>query len=449
MHLMQHHLEPQDARVLVIWPPYVPSYFNAGHRLTLFQVAGHLRRQPGVGEVHCLDSGALNQTWKDLADLLFTGFDVIAIANEYDSLDGFATLVDYARALSPSSKIVTFGRMSNQLPDRFMRYAIDGIVHTGDPEAGVASFVDAMIHDDKEPLPGVYLRTAEGWQLPVGPGRFLSVDDWVMPDVSEIPYDAYDRLYGRDANKFCGIPQRRELVVPMARGCPIGCYYCDVPGREGSRERRMSVASVISYIEESFARAPFEYVAMYAPTFTLNRPWVRELCAAFAARGARWPWKCTTTPHHLDRELVLAMGKSGCIRISIGVETLDDGAQKALPKLKVLREPRLEEIAAWCNEAGIELNCFVILGMPGSTVEGAEQTVARVRALGGRVRPTIYTPYEEMRADMDDRTLDSFNRHLLRGAWSPEEAHALYALFFGHEPRPTQVMERIPERVAP
>src|SRR5205823_493943 len=144
-------------------------------------------------------------------------------------------------------------------------------------------------------LAGVATRTEDGWQDEAKPAIWLSPTEWVLPDVREIPYLHYEILYRDDRNKFCGIPQRRELVVPVARGCPVGCDFCDVPSMQGLRERRISVERTVRYIRDCFAEHPFEYVAFYAPTFTLSKSWVHELCDALIAEQRPYPWKCATT----------------------------------------------------------------------------------------------------------------------------------------------------------
>src|SRR5690606_30989801 len=83
-----------------------------------------------------------------------------------------------------------------------------------------------------------------------------------------------------------------------------------------------------------------------------------------------------------------------------------------LPVVKRKRQERFEDVARWCREAGVELNCFVIVGLPGTTVEGTRRTMTRIAQAGARARPTLYTPYHEMRADMTERELSAFNRHL-------------------------------------
>jgi len=398
-------------KVLVVWPPHVPSYFNAGHHLPTFTISAYLRAHGH--EVAAVDAGALNYTWKEFADKVFQGrYDAVVIVNEYDVVEGVRRAADYCRALAPDTRLVTVGRLSYQNPNFFRGLPLDAIVAGGDYEAGVAAALDwfGAGMPDIDGLPGVQVRHGDTWQEPSRPGTWLPAEEWVLPNIDEIPYEMYENLYRNDGNKFCGIPQRRELVVQVARGCPVGCAFCDVPPMQGLRERRLTVARTVDYIRDSFANQPFEYVAFYAPTFTLNKHWVRELCAALRAEPRSYSWKCTTTVHHLDEELVREMAAAGCVRISVGIETFDEAAAEQLPRVKQSARERFDLVSGWCDTYGIELNCFVIVGLPGTTPDGTRRTIEEISRRNSRVRPTLYTPYDQMHADMSERELSAFNR---------------------------------------
>lgn len=436
-------------RVLVIWPPHVPSYFNAGHHTPLYMTAGYLRRQPEVETVTVVEAGLLNMNWKAVGDLLHQGrHDVIAIMNDIDAVDGVERFIRYARALSPDSRLVTFGRLSSMLPGCFTGLDLDAVVTSGDVEAGVVEYVRALAAGGPTGgLPGTAVRVAGEWFQQSVPGPMLPAEEWALPDVREIPYEHYDQLYAQDTHKFCGIPFRRELVVPVARGCPIGCEYCEVHQIAGLRERRLSVSSALAYIDASKAISSFEYVAFYAPTFTLNRKWVRELADALLARPEPLRWKCATTVHHLDEELVALMGKSGCVRISVGLETLEPEGHGALPRAKRIHEEQFLELGRWCREAGIELNAFVIVGLPGTSSAGVERTREVVQAAGARFRPTVYTPFEQMAPTLTPAEVSHYNRQLLPpGLEIADDPAELYGFVFGEERRVTTVYERIPQR---
>src|ERR1041385_5904446 len=142
-------------RILVLRPPEIPTYFNAGHHLPVFTVSAYLRQQLGpAATVDALDMGALNVTWRELADRLWDGrYDVIACMNDLGEVPVLDEFVVRARALRPNAKIVTFGRLSAQVPGFFQRYDLDGIVHDGDYETGVRAFV-GWVSDERSWRPG-------------------------------------------------------------------------------------------------------------------------------------------------------------------------------------------------------------------------------------------------------------------------------------------------------
>lgn len=436
--------------ILVIWPPHIPSYFNAGHHLVVFLTASYLRKNLKFSSVHTVDAGALNYSWKEIGELFYQHlYDLVVIINDFDNTDNLARLLQYIRTLSPKSKIITGGRLSSLNPEPFKQFDLDGIIYSGDIESAAASYATSLANLDNNPLKasGVILRSEHGWYS--GPrGEALPSDKWQLPEPADIPYAAYDRLYLRDQNKFCGIPQRRELVVPVARGCPTNCSFCEVPIVQGLRERRLTVERTVSYIEQCFNDHPFEYVSFYAPTFTLNRRWTLHLCQELIARGSRFPWKCATTIADLDDNLVLEMAHSGCIRISVGLETLESAGLPSLPKRKQILLDRFHRLSDSCRYNNIELNCFVIAGLPGTTVAGTKTTVDEIRKAGARVRPTTYSSIEELKNSNDISSLLAFNRQLLsqQRHIDPDTAHAVHGFLFGKDNWNTQVMNNIPVR---
>lgn len=432
--------------ILMITVPVVPEYFNAGHRISMYLSAGFLREQ-GYS-VYVQDVSALNATWRDIASLFQASQpDVICILNDFNLLDGFARLVDYARELTPHSKIITYGRLSSLIPDFFYKYSIDAVVVSGDYETGLASYCSYL---NEHHLPaGVAVNLEDGWMAPLKTGYFLPPSQWVMPNPDEIHYSAYDRLYGDDRRKFCGIPERRELIVPIARGCPIACNFCEVWGREGLRERRLTVEDTLSYILRYFGDYDCEYVSFYAPTFTLKKKWVQELCTRLVQSGKPFPWKCTTTQAHLDQELIALMGKAGCVRISVGVESFEPNVLKKLPKPKMKAKEQFDEIHKWCSEANIELNAFVVVGLPGSTADGLSFTKQHIEQKGARFRPTIYSDYSLLKENMTERQAAKvLSRHFLlpSDSFTFDEIHKMYATVFGQDTTITNVAENIPQK---
>ncbi len=419
--------------VLVLWPPAVPSYFNAGHRIPVWEVASYLRQQDGRRHVTAIDAGALNYTHAAVARELIQCPDVLAVQNEFDTIWGMKVLIAYCRSISPNTRIVTFGRLSSRIPGFFTRYGLDGVVASGDWEAGVAQFVDFVDGTrNASDVRGLLLRNEDGTYTDTGKGTFLPAEQWAFPDVSEIPWPQYARLSGDASLEFSGLPGLRELPVSIARGCPLGCRFCLVPTYQGRKERRRSVRSIIEYIDAAHRVYPFDYITAYCPTFTLQREWVLEFCDALRGHRTGYSWKTCTTLHHLDRELLGTMAATGCRRIGVGVETLEPAALEPLPPKKRVSDEHLRDVARRCRELDIELTCFVMLGMPGQTTAGLAYTLTTLRDLGVRLRPTLYAPYHDLTDDMDEEKLTLWNRQILDGEQDGQLCNDnLYRIQFG------------------
>lgn len=428
-------------KILCIIPPYIPSYFNAGHHLPTFQVGNYLRQNLPNITVTCVDAAALNFTWKEVCDLLIKDIDVIVLMNDFDAVDTFPRFMKYKEVFCPQAKVITFGRLSKQIPRFFFQFGINAVHSTGDYESGVAAYINYLSNSSE--LPAGVMLSADSKPAP---GIFLPSCDWVLPDVNEIPYTSYNFMYRNDLNKFCGIPHRQELVIPLARGCPFGCEFCDIPPMQGKTERRLSVDRTIEYIQDSFKKQPFEYFTFYCPTFTLNHKWVFDFCDKLANETNKYPWKCITVLKCLNRTLIEKMAACGCIRISLGIESFTRAAAMGLPKCKHDILQQFEEIVSICNEFNIELNCFIILGLPGDTPQDVKFTIETCLAHGARIRPTIYTSYQLLREDMTIEQVGEFNRQYFpTGFLAPDIARQYFELFYALESdRPTAVHQNIP-----
>jgi anaerobic magnesium-protoporphyrin IX monomethyl ester cyclase len=397
----------EKLKVLAIWPPSVPTYFNAGHHLPLWEVSSYLRRKyDGLLKIEIVDAGVLNHSWKEIADVLLDNYDLICVVNEFDNIEAVARIVEYCRAITPRCRIITFGRVSGVIPTFFCKYNIDAIVVDGDFETAVADYVDLLLGTTSiDTIKGLLVRSANDWTSTPA-GRYLDPKDWAYPPLKEMPLAAYANISARPGNRFSAIPGRRELTIGVARGCPVGCDYCLVPMYQGLSERRRPVASVIEHIENAAKEIEFDYISMYAPTFTLNQRWTEEFCGAVQPMVVQW--KCCTTIRHLSEQLVGNMGRSGCVRISVGLETLDEPARLLLPQAKRISDGQIEALAGWCKSVGIELNCFIMLGMPGHTRDGLRYTFDHLNSLGIKVRPTAYTPYHRLTPSISDGDLSTF-----------------------------------------
>ncbi len=425
--------------VLCLIPPYIPSYFNAGHHLICFQIASHLRRKYPDIAVKAVDACAMRYSWRDFIRLVSEPFDLVILVNDFDAIDSFERTIYYTRKLLPTTLVITTGRLSSLKPEIFKKFDLDGIHCQGDPEIGAENFVaslrqgtlpeDFLIRNKER----VFVRTKVS-------NRSLRGEELVLPDIEEIPYRQIQQFYAFDLNKFCGIPEKLELVVPMARGCPIACSFCDVPLIQGKLERRVPVPKVMSYLESAFRSQFFDYFSFYAPTWNLDRAWVFDFCRTYHSSGLGKPWKCTAVLNLLTEEMIREMARAGCIRISLGIESTDEFAMRSLPRSKRANQSHLELVIEWCNSLGIELNCFLVYGLSPNDLPSLQELTQYLVEKGVRVRPTILADYLQIDETMSVFDISTFNRQLFRKHEAGEQDYYKY-LYSNKTDKPTRIHE--------
>lgn len=393
-------------KLLLAWPPHIPSYFNlCYHFVELGEIAAYLRKNDI--EVKILDGGVLSLSWDDFFRELQKGYDVLAILNRTENVDSVRRLANYCKEISPSTKILTYGQASVLIPNFFKNYHLDAIVYSGDWELVIKKYVDYL--EGKclfKDLNGLLIKTNNKW-VKTNKGGRLSPEEWEFPALDLLPLDDYNRIYEKEEN-ISGIKGKKELSFTVSRGCPYNCIFCTAPKIDGLVERRRSVSAVLGFIRDSIKYYNFDYISMFSPTFTLNKKWVLDFCSKIVKEKLNIKWKCVTTINNIDSELVHAMAEAGCFRIGFGVETLELEAQKNIHKF--VSEEQLKKVISLCLENNITPLCFLMIGIPGQTKEGIEYTINKIQEMGGEIRATIYTPYQELNENMSEEEVLTFDR---------------------------------------
>ncbi|MGO9482142.1 MAG: B12-binding domain-containing radical SAM protein [Candidatus Kryptoniota bacterium] len=385
-----------------------------------------------MSNVDAVDTGVLNFTWMHVFRLLSNEYDVIAVVNDFDSILVLRQFVCYARKISPASKIVTFGTASLTIPQFFVRYDVDAICASGDVESSLADYVRFVAGDfGFSQLHGILLRNRDGSSSKTEPGLFLDPEKWCDPDTREVPWSDYAKVGAKPDSKTSTIRGTIDLPVTISKGCPLKCRFCLVSLNAGQKERRRTIDSVFGYLEAALSAAKFDCVSTYSPTFTLDREWALSFSQGIHAQFGI-SWKTCTSVTYLDEEIISAFASGGCVRISVGLECFNSKLLRGLSMAKVDQERRLRKIAAWCNESGIELNCFLMLGLPGQEVEDISSDKDLIQELGAKLRMTAYTPYQNLHDSMTEDELVCFCRWILVTESQKEEmTKMIYSSLFG------------------
>lgn len=168
--------------------------------------------------------------------------------------------------------------------------------------------------------------------------------------------------------------------------CAQKCRYCDFDSRSFSPCDLD--ASLDAYFEQLYARLDafgkaraFDqirtvYVGGGTPSLAGER--LVELARRIRASCAPVEFTCEANPESLTAELAAALAKVGVTRISLGVQTLDNAELTAIGRIH--DADRVLAAITTVKDAGLDVSCDLMCGLPGQTAVSWQRTLDGVLA---------------------------------------------------------------------
>lgn len=168
--------------------------------------------------------------------------------------------------------------------------------------------------------------------------------------------------------------------------CAQKCRYCDFDSR--SFAPCDLTAALDAYFEQLFARLDAfgkagaldqirtVYVGGGTPSLAGER--LVELARRIRASCAPVEFTCEANPESLTAELAAALAKVGVTRVSLGVQTLDNTELTAIGRIH--DADRALAAIATVKDAGLDVSCDLMCGLPGQTAASWKRTLEGVLA---------------------------------------------------------------------
>ena len=189
--------------------------------------------------------------------------------------------------------------------------------------------------------------------------------------------------------------QQPQTQMTTSRGCPLSCTFCTIHSIWGKKVRFRSPGNVVDEIEMLVKEYKVQEIHFEDDNISINPDRMKKICEEIIKRKLDITW---TAPngmyvHTLSRELLKIMKKSGCYRVSIGIE---NGDQEFLKNVlnKALNLKKVIAVVKDLKDLGIESTGFFILGIPGETRNTMNETINFAKRLGlDDAIFSIYAPY--------------------------------------------------------
>ncbi len=246
----------------------------------------------------------------------------------------------------------------------------------------------------------------------------------LIEDLDTLPFPARDLLpldkYWKYAVPMAHTHKSpKNVPIATSRGCPFRCTFCSSCHHWG-KFRTRSVESVLAEMDELKYRYGVEELKFEDDNLTADKKRARALFQGMIDRGYNFHWN---TPNGiavwtLDDEIMDLIAASGAYELTLAIETGNQWVMDNIIK-KPLKLEKVLPAAEAARKRGLLLRAYLIIGLPGETVEQIKDTFEIVKKAGiYKFAPFLYTPlpgselYEkciEMGLIDDDYDFETYN----------------------------------------
>ncbi len=365
--------DPIATRVLLIDPPTY-TYGNF-HRIIDNVISLGLGYIAGVSVERGDDVRVLDLSAEPMTDAELVGFvkkfrpDIIGISVTVQTISAARTISMLCKNASENAKIIIGGPHPSQYPED----TLEGIpeadfIVVGEGEKTYGSLLTAIkSKGNLADVEGIMYRSGNDI-IRTGPREYIKNLD----DVPQIPYYLFPMEKYKSIIKYSRRHPKHTYSLITSRGCPFQCTFCQKPVF-GSKYRMHSAERVIRDIETLVQAYGAKEIVFYDDTFSLDRNRILRICDLILEKGININWTAITRVDLIDFQILKKMKKSGCWQLIFGLES---GNQVLLDRIKkgfTLKDVKIK--LGMCKDLGICTQGFLIIGLPGETVEMSRKTI--------------------------------------------------------------------------
>lgn len=301
--------------------------------------------------------------------------DLIAVSVMTSTFD-FA--LDLLRQVSYDVPVVVGGVHATIAIDDCMAQKEVDIACVGEGDEALLELCNRMERgEDYYDIPSLCFRMADGSirQNPLGP----------LTDVSKLPCPDWGLFDSRHLYR----PFDGKIYVgsfySQSRGCPMQCTYCIDPtvakmvGGSKSYFRMQPPEVTLAHLTELKEKFGATWYKFTDDTFLLpSVEHLEEVGAGLKKLGIQFA--CSVMPNTITEEKVRLAKDMGCVAMSVGVESGNEGIRKMIRRN--YRDETLIRNLKIVTDHDIRLSTFNIIGFPGETRENVFETIELNRKLG-------------------------------------------------------------------
>lgn len=325
----------------------------------------------------CAERFDLNQTLEIVSDF---SPDVVVLDTSTPSILNDLDVGARIKAQHPDSFVILMGTHPSALPDETLGFnsAIDAIAR---------SEADFTVREVGEKLRGIryqrmagdaqieLLREVQGLAFQVNGRIHHTPHRPLIQDLDSLPFvSAVYKRHLSVRNYFFAACDFPEVQIMTARGCTDKCTFCVYPYAMHELKYRMrSPKNIVDEFDWIVQNLPeVKEVGMEDDQFAGSVKRVREFCEEKIIRKNELKWY-TNVRATLDLETLKLMRKAGCVLLTVGYESANQGVLDQIKKRMQVQS--IIDFSRNTKKAGIMVHSCFMVGNRGDTRESLQESL--------------------------------------------------------------------------
>lgn len=346
-------------KITLVFPPFgnsirttLPQFVDENEGLFpplgIMYVASYLKEKGSGDEIQLVDAALEKLDHAQIAAKAAAfGSDIVGISCWTFSLVDTLLVASEVKKASPKTLVVLGGPHVSIYPEQTAAMEQVDFAVVNDGEKAFFELVSRLKGDrDFDKVPNLYYK--RGGKVAKSSCEHLEkdLDSLPFPDRSMTAFREYYSLMD-------GVNPVTTMIT--SRGCPFNCDFCL---KQNTGWRYRSVPDILEEMKLC-AGMGIRNFFIFDETFTVNKKRILELCDGIVKNGLGIVWSCRARVDTVDDEILAAMRRAGCRRISFGVEAADPGVLKLLNKRIDIKQAE-KAFAAAKREKMVTLADFMV-----------------------------------------------------------------------------------------
>lgn len=198
----------------------------------------------------------------------------------------------------------------------------------------------------------------------------------IIRDLDSIPFPARHLLNYKNYHIGTLKGNKNFASIMTIRGCPYKCIFCntDVFGKKIRKHSPERVVEEIKEIKENFG---IKHIIFLDDTLTMDKKHISDICDLIEKEKIKITFEGSTRANLVDEALIEKLARNGLIRLSFGLESVDENIRRTMKKRVPLESYDIANKLT--NKYCIETLNSCMVGLPGESEETIRKTLAYLR----------------------------------------------------------------------